>query len=176
MNERQQEEIKTIKGRKLTLNLSDADCKKVSALCGAHGITVGKLLENFIGDLVGGTYSNGSDERAFAKQWFERCWFGFMPPVSLSEFLIGQFISVEDFFSLIDDIKEGEETLVDWENNPDKYDAEEIEFLKTDMEGWKQELGEYKTRFEKVKPEADWDKELESAREWYNESVSLLAE
>ena len=28
--------------------------------------------ENFVGDLVGGTYSNGSDERDYADQWFER--------------------------------------------------------------------------------------------------------
>lgn len=25
--------------------------------------TIGELIENFAGDLVGGTYSNGSDER-----------------------------------------------------------------------------------------------------------------
>ena len=33
--------------------------------------TIGELIENFAGDLVGGTYSNGSDERDYADQWFE---------------------------------------------------------------------------------------------------------
>ena len=39
-------------------------------------ILLEKRMESFVGDLVGGTYSNGSDERDYADQWFERCWFG----------------------------------------------------------------------------------------------------
>ena len=30
-----------------------------------------------------GTYSNGSDERMYAEQWFERCWFGMFPEHTL---------------------------------------------------------------------------------------------
>ena len=75
----QQEEIETIRSRTIEVKLSDADVKRISEKAAAHGLTVGELIENFIGDLVCGTYSNGSDERMYAEQWFERCWFGMFP-------------------------------------------------------------------------------------------------
>jgi hypothetical protein len=71
----QQEEIKTIRERTIILNLSDADMKRISEKASDAGLTVAELLQNFIGDLVDGTYSNGSDERMRANQWFNRCWF-----------------------------------------------------------------------------------------------------
>lgn len=77
--EEQQKEIETIRERKITVKLSDADCDRLARKCGEHGLTIGELIENFVGDLVGGTYSNGSDERDYADQWFERCWFGMFP-------------------------------------------------------------------------------------------------
>ena len=75
----QQEEIETIRSRTIEVKLSDADVKRISEKAAAHGLTVGELIENFIGDLVCGTYSNGSDERMYAEQWFERCWFAVYP-------------------------------------------------------------------------------------------------
>ena len=64
--EEQQKEIETIRERKITVKLSDADCDRLARKCGEHGLTIGELIENFVGDLVGGTYSNGSDERDYA--------------------------------------------------------------------------------------------------------------
>ncbi len=58
-----QKEIATIKERTIHLNLSDADCKRISTYAAKANITVSQLLESFIGDLVNGTYTNGSDER-----------------------------------------------------------------------------------------------------------------
>lgn len=58
----QQEEIETIRSRTIEVKLSDADVKRISEKAAAHGLTVGELIENFIGDLVCGTYSNGSEE------------------------------------------------------------------------------------------------------------------
>lgn len=69
--EEQKKEIETIRERKITVKLSDADCDRLARKCGEHGLTIGELIENFVGDLVGGTYSNGSDERDYADQWFD---------------------------------------------------------------------------------------------------------
>ena len=68
--EEQQKEIETIRERKITVKLSDADCDRLARKCGEHGLTIGELIENFVGDLVGGTYSNGSDERDYRKDWY----------------------------------------------------------------------------------------------------------
>ena len=61
--EEQQKEIETIRERKITVKLTDADCDRLARKCGEHGLTIGELIENFVGDLVGGTYSNGRTER-----------------------------------------------------------------------------------------------------------------
>lgn len=108
--EQQQREIATIKPRTITLKLSDADCKRISKEAGKAGLTVSELLESFIGDLVGGTYSNGSDERDLASQWYERCGFGMYPECTLIRYLIEKwqedsFIEdLEEFQSMKDDI------------------------------------------------------------------------
>lgn len=52
----QQEEIETIRSRTIEVKLSDADVKRISEKAAAHGLTVGELIENFIGDLVCGTW------------------------------------------------------------------------------------------------------------------------
>ena len=49
--------------------IATAFCKKAAS----HGMTVSGLLESFIGDLVEGTFTNGSDERYLAEDWFNRC-------------------------------------------------------------------------------------------------------
>ena len=90
--EEQKKEIETIRERKITVKLSDADCDRLARKCGEHGLTIGELIENFVGDLVGGTYSNGSDERDYADQWFERCWFGMFPEPTLLNWLDDNFI------------------------------------------------------------------------------------
>ena len=88
--EEQRKEIETIKKRQIKLELSDEDCDRLERKCGEYGLTIGELIENFVGDLVGGTYSNGSDERMYAQQWFERCWFGMFPEPSLLNHLLSE--------------------------------------------------------------------------------------
>lgn len=92
----QEKEIETIKERTVILNLSDADCIRVAKLAGSHGISVEQLLENFIGDLVDGTYSNGSAEHMYANQYFGSCWFGMYPEKTFLKYLVDNN-SVEDF-------------------------------------------------------------------------------
>ena len=50
--EEQKKEIETIRERKITVKLSDADCDRLARKCGEHGLTIGELIENFVGDLV----------------------------------------------------------------------------------------------------------------------------
>lgn len=92
MKTEQQKEIETIKERTIKLKLSDADCWRLSKKAASVGLTVSELLENFIGDLVAGTYSNGSDERMYANTWFDRCGFAMFPEVTFVGFLIDECI------------------------------------------------------------------------------------
>lgn len=40
--EEQQKEIETIRERKITVKLSDADCDRLARKCGEHGLTIGE--------------------------------------------------------------------------------------------------------------------------------------
>lgn len=68
-------DIKTMKPRKFILNLSDSDIKKLCFEAGKRGITPEEIIENFVFDLVNGTYTNGSAERNYINHWIERCGF-----------------------------------------------------------------------------------------------------
>ena len=103
-NEQQQKEIETIKDRNITIKLSDADCERLAKKCCKHGLSIGQLLESFIGDLVDGTYTNGSDERMYANQWFERCGFTMYEEDTLLNQLINFDIDIEDFLVTCDEI------------------------------------------------------------------------
>lgn len=61
--------------REITLKLKDKDMEALCRASGKVGLSVSELLENFIGDLIHGDRTNGSDERMLANKWFERCWF-----------------------------------------------------------------------------------------------------
>lgn len=164
-----QKEIETIKPRKIVLNLSDADCKRVAEKCGRHGISISQLFENFIGDLVDGTYSNGSDERSLANEWFNRCWFGMFPEESLLKWLFDESIDVYGFLNLITDIKCGYADLNDYIKDPSVYDEKEIKFLKTDIEDWEKQIADYKSQYMEVNPKADWKAEIERVNKWGKE-------
>ena len=112
----QQEEIETISSRTIEVKLSDADVKRISEKAAAHGLTVGELIENFIGDLVCGTYSNGSDERMYAEQWFERCWFGMFPDLTFLRYLI-EWGGLDEVIEAWEDIENSQETIADTEKS-----------------------------------------------------------
>lgn len=111
----QEKEIQTITERNITLKLSDADCIRISEKAAAHNITVAQLLENFIGDLVAGTYSNGSDERMYAEQWFERCWFSMFPEQTFLKYLI-EWENVNEFIENLEEIEDHKASIEEYES------------------------------------------------------------
>lgn len=131
------------------------------------------LPENFIGDLVGGTYTNGSDERDFAGKYFERCWFGMYPETTLLNWLLNMGYEIyDDFLEIIDNIQSGYAELEDYRKDPSVFDEEEIEFLKGDIEDWEKEISEIKSDFLKDNKGADWEKEVERVNQfWKNREL-----
>ena len=132
----QKEEIATIKERTLKLSLSDADIVRISERAASVGLTVSELLENFIGDLTDGTYSNGSDERMLANQWFERCGFSFEPERTFLVFLI-EWGELKPYLDSMDFIADCMRDL------EDETDPAEREALQEDIDGEKETLEDY---------------------------------
>lgn len=86
-------------------------------------------MENFIGDLVGGTYSNGSAEREYADNWFNRCWFAMFPEDSLLNYLLEFGYSPEHYISILENIQEAEADKSRADEHPEDYDEVDIFFL-----------------------------------------------
>lgn len=152
--EEQKKEIATIKPRAIQLNLSDADCERIMKQAGRVGLTVSQLLEKFIGDLVCGTYSNGSDERDKAVEWFERTFYYELHIERPNSTLLKYFLSddcgiqeMKNFLDTIRNIKSLEEE-VEWAKDSESgYTAEELECieneLKMERESYDEVIGEW---------------------------------
>lgn len=154
----QKEEIATIRERTVKLKLSDADINRVSERAASVGLTVSELLESFIGDLVDGTYSNGSDERMLANQWFERCGFSFEPEQTFLVFLI-EWGNLKPVIDTLDYIAECEGDLQDaTEEEERKAIQEEIDYQREQIEDY------YKEYEDTVKNPQTEEDALESVR------------
>lgn len=175
--EEQQKEIETIRERKITVKLSDADCDRLARKCGEHGLTIGELIENFVGDLVGGTYSNGSDERDYADQWFERCWFGMFPEPTLLNHLLNFGYWKDIVYHKYNDDRTSYECVPCY-NSVDEYIASEKEDLESYKADLEEALEELKDMREDWKPEKEpnMDEEIELIKKWVKEREDFINE
>lgn len=167
--EERNQEIATIKERKMILFLSDADCQRIAEKAGRAGMTVGELLENFIGDLVCGTYTNGSDERDCANQWFERCYFGMFPDETLLKHLLDYGEDVREFLDAVAEMER-------FTAHPEAFKSD-IEDLCEGENLWFQDVYEdtienFKKHWEST-DEIDVEKEIEICRKWYADFQKL---
>ena len=169
----QQKEIETIRERKITVKLSAADCDRLVIKCGEHGLTIGELIENFVGDLVGGTYSNESDERDYADRWFERCWFGMFPEQTLLSHLLCNGYEPENYLDLLDCIKYAEYDKERAKEIPEEYDEEELSFIDGDIAEWEEKLHDMRENWE-PETEPNMGEEIERIKKWVEEKEELL--
>lgn len=58
------------------LELTRMDNQRFKRYCLENGTTPEEVLKGFINDLINGDYTNGSDERDLAQQYFDRCCYG----------------------------------------------------------------------------------------------------
>lgn len=72
-----------VRERQITIKATDRDFEKLQERCSGYGITIDELLEGFVGDLVDGVYSSGSDERRAAAAWFDRFSVNLCPDLDL---------------------------------------------------------------------------------------------
>ncbi len=168
MNRNQrEEEIKTIKERKITVKLSDADCERLLRKCGECGLSINELITSFIGDLVYGTFVNGTDESDFAEMWFERCGFGMYSENTLFKHLFCKGVHPLDYLDILDDIETAQEDKKYIDEHPAEAN-DEVQYIDDDIADWEKELKDMR---EDWKPDidVDIDKEIEVMRKYVDE-------
>lgn len=174
--EEQQKEIETIRERKITVKLSDADCDRLARKCGKHGLTIGELIENFVGDLVGGTYSNGSDERDYADQWFERCWFGMFPEPTLLNHLLNLGYEPEHYLDMLENVETIKSDIeITKQNIAEPSEKEDLESYKADLEEALEELKDMRADW-KPEKEPNMNEEIELIKKWVKEREDFINE
>lgn len=134
--ERQAAEIATIKPRTFTLELSDADVKRLYEKTAADGITPAELLQGFIGDLLDGTYSHGSDERELASAYYDRCCYEFSRTGSLLEWALYDY-RLDDIADALEQIDDAAGEIEYYAQHPDDPDGTP-EYLQ-ELQGYKAE-------------------------------------
>lgn len=164
------EEAETVRERTISVKLSDADCKRVLAAAGQYGMTVGELLEKFIADLVDGTFTNGSDERMYARQWLNRC----LPCITFPT-VLGNLVTwgqdPEEYLQLFDDLQEAREYRRYIEDHKEEYGR----YWEEDIREQDERIKELKSRIAGFfSQDKDLDTELEKIRCWLKEKKALL--
>lgn len=157
------------KKRTIAVNLTDEECDALARKCGAIRLTVGELIESFINDLVDGSRSNGSDEREYADQWFERC---FLEEQTLLNHLLCYGYEPEDYLELLDNIETAQEEKTYLREHPEEA-GEEAQYIDDDIVCWEDELKDLRADW-KPDYEPKMDEEIEIIRKWVREKEDLI--
>lgn len=174
--EEQRKEIRSIRPRTIKIELSDADVERLYKKAASVSLSPERLIEHFVGDLVCGTYTNGSDERDFISQWLHRCEFGMWPDRTLIKYLSDEEI-LDDFISDFEAVKAYERELIDLkerlkeaQDTEDKNDLlEEIEACKEDISYNRESvLSVWNSFLEYSKKDLDLASEYQKVVEWRN--------
>lgn len=157
--------------RNILVKIHSDEVDELYVKVGKIGISVQELFENFIADLIDGIYSNGSDERMYINEWFERCSFG---GVSYNTFL--------SYLLDMRDIEEINEIIEGWRRihelkileKPDIYDIRELENLQEYIEEHFRNYQEYIEGYLGKTINLDLAAEMEKVLVWDNERNNLL--
>lgn len=159
------------KERKITINLDDETCIGLSHLCGKYGMTVGKVIENFVNGLINTAANDLERELLFL-------WFGHFGSESQKKLLchlsenawLGK--DPEDYLYLIDDLEQLEKDKEYFALHPEEA-GEEVQYIDTDIEDDERQLREMQRDWN-PSYEPDMEQENSLIRKWVVEREALL--
>ena len=145
--------------RTITIRLPDDDIDALCRKAGGVDLTVGELLENFISDLVGGSRTNGSDERMLAHQWFDRCWFSICHKMTFLSYLIDYDLvdAAMDYWTDLEGYRE--------QDDLDEYDKEDMAYYTEELNTLFKEYKKYYPQSSELSVEMAMEKVVKWSRE-----------
>lgn len=155
----------------IQVNLPEEDALRLAKKAGAYGLTVGQLIENFIADLICGEFSNGSDERMYAQEWFERCGFGMFSDKTFLQYLIDYGIE-EEILSLWAELQDTKSDIAYYEENPDKAEPGEVEETMEYLQAVQEQIDQHWNRYcqmQTASKKGTFDEEMEKVLAWQEE-------
>lgn len=143
---------------KIELNLDGDAATELKMKAAMGGLTVSELLSAFVHDLVSDRESNGSDERMYAENWYDRCYFTHVPPNDFYTWLARHY-ELEDAVAVWSTIKEA---IADME-----YYQDDKEYQQELREIVVERCSAIEDLYRKYGGTGDWKEEMhEAARRW----------
>lgn len=143
---------------KIDLNLSVETETALKLKAARGGLTTSELLSAFVHDLVEDDVSNGSDERMYANDWYDRCYFTHTPAL--------------DFYTWLARHYELEDALEDWavilEARADiEYDPDDEEYVQELQEVIEEHSKNIAARYRDYGGKGNWEQEMaEAVKKW----------
>ena len=143
---------------KIELNLSEETELELRVKAARGGLTASELLSAFVHDLVEDDRSNGSDERMYANDWYDRCYFTHGP--------------ADDFYTWLARRYELEAAMEDWSVIADaradmEYDPDDEEYVQELQEVIEERSKDIAARYRDYGGSGDWEQEMaEAAKKW----------
>lgn len=150
--------------------------KRLAEKSGEDGLTISELLENFIGDLVNGTYSNESDERMYAEQWYQRCWFAMFSDDTFLKFLL-LWGDLDDFIDLMNEMESSKKEMAEVTTDAEDCSTEERDELQEYVNDLQKEIDYYWGKFlgrKRQKESYVFEKEIENIMAWKSQLDTIL--
>lgn len=139
--------------RNATLELTDEEVQQLTEIAARSNMTAGELLSAFVHDLCRSEWSNGSDERDRAEDWYDRARVGFPCDQSLAGSLV-----TDDGLGAI-------ESLVDALDSQQMY--------REDPKAWKEELEEVAGNEAELEFSHEIDRALEKLPQGSNQEEQI---
>ena len=119
-----QNEKETLKSRQINLTLSDFEVDSLCREASSRGTTVEEILEDFVGNLVGGYHYRGSDEGRLASEYLDRVIYSFDDDESYLQWLAN--------YGDLEELSRFE--IIEEESGDDEDSRDEIEYQKQKIE------------------------------------------
>lgn len=134
----------------LDIELTAEDKRKLFEAAYTAGVTPKDLIAGFIGDLVAGEDTGGSDERDLATQWLAR---RYMPEASLREYLPWAlyYSRMEEICDGLTTKEEAEKELAWYNEHPEDAAEGEVEEIQRDLAAANQELADIYSAYAEVR-------------------------
>lgn len=127
-----QKEKETLKSRQINLTLSDFEVDSLCREASSRGTTVEEILEDFVGNLVGGYHYRGSDEGRLASEYLDRVIYSFDDDETFLQWL-SNYGNLEDvalsFEAIEDETGEDEDSQDEIEYQNQKIEESFEEYL-----------------------------------------------
>ena len=161
------------KSLQINLQLTDKDLKRLYEITYSAGTTPQKLISGFVGDLIAGDDSGGSDERDLAACYMERRYCTELYPRGFLQWALYDYV-LDDIAEALDNKAEAVADLAYYEDHPEEADSEETRFLQTlDCEADRQ-LDEFYNAYlvykaQRGEPPQPYEEGIEAIRRYLNE-------